>query len=70
METKDKAMKELKEDFKSVIEFKNQQEALIENQNDQLEAKRQEIENMNVGSEERDRELDRLRLAVERLEDR
>ena len=70
METKENALKELKDDFKSVIEFKNQQEALIENQNEQLEQKRQEIEAMNMGQDDRDRELERLRKAVGRLEDR
>ena len=70
METKDNALNELKDDFKSVIEFKNQQEALIENQNEQLEQKRQELESMSMGQDDRDRELERLRKAVGRLEDR
>lgn len=70
LDAKNKALDELKEDFKQVIEFKNQQEQLIENQNVQLEAKGREVDDLQRTSEDRDRELERLRKAVDRLEDR
>lgn len=70
LDGKVKALDELKEDFKQVIEFKNQQEQLIENQNIQLEAKAREVDDLQRTSEDRDRELERLRKAVDRLEDR
>ena len=70
VDNKNRALNELKDDFKQVIDFKNQQERLIENQNEQIETKSREIEGLNEGSDERERELDRMRKAVDRLEDR